>query len=122
MSYLIQLPKGKHCYHNTGKAAGIAEPFDPRVTDFIQKLIRSGCRQVKELESRAMDFVADIFFEGAYSPDRYRGKFGKFTLNDVKLEVSLLMLKWTRFSKIDQENVHHSVSSCREAKIHFTPR
>ena len=26
LSYLIQLSKGKHCYHNTGKAAGIAEP------------------------------------------------------------------------------------------------
>ena len=28
LSYLIQLPKGKHCYPNTGKAAGIAEPLD----------------------------------------------------------------------------------------------
>ena len=44
LSYHIQLPKGKHCYHNTGKAAGIAEPLDPRVTDFIKKLICSGCR------------------------------------------------------------------------------
>ena len=116
----MQLPKGKHCYHNTGKAAGIAEPFDPRVTDFIQKLIRSGCRRVKELESRAMDFVTDVFFEGACSPDRYRGKFYperrkiRSLITYVKME--------TRFSKIDQENVQHSVSSCREAKIHFTPR
>ena len=36
LSYPIQLPKGKHCYHNTGKAAGIAEPLNPRVTDFIK--------------------------------------------------------------------------------------
>ena len=36
LSYLIQLPKGKHCYHNTGKAAGIAELLDPRVIDFIK--------------------------------------------------------------------------------------
>ena len=87
LSYLIQLPKGKHCYHNTGKAAGIAEPFDPRVTDFIQKLIRSGCRRVKELESRAMDFVTDVLFEGACIPDRYHGGFYP------EREISFLMLK-----------------------------
>ena len=73
--YLIQLPKGKHCYHNTGKAAGIAEPLDPRVTDFIKKLICSGCRRVKELESRAMDFAKDVLFEGVCSPDCYRERF-----------------------------------------------
>ena len=33
LSYLIQLPKGKHCYHNTRKASEIAEPLDPTVTD-----------------------------------------------------------------------------------------
>ena len=36
LSYLIQLPKGKHCYHNTGKAPGIAGLLDPRVIDFIK--------------------------------------------------------------------------------------
>ena len=51
----------------------------------------SGCRRVKELESQAMDFVTVVLFEGACSPDRCRGRF---TLNDVKLEISLLMLKW----------------------------
>ena len=43
----------------------------------------SGCRRVKELESQAMDFVTDVLFEGACSPDRYK-----------ELEISLLMLKW----------------------------
>ena len=38
-----------------------------------------------------MDFVTVVLFEGASSPDRCRGRF---TLNDVKLEISLLMLKW----------------------------
>ena len=37
----------------------IAESLDARATDFIEKLIRSGCRRVKELESRAVDFVTD---------------------------------------------------------------
>ena len=74
-SYHIQLPKGKHCYHNTGKAAGIAKPLDSRVADFIKKLISSGYRRVKESESQSMDFVTDVLFEGVCSPDRYYGKF-----------------------------------------------
>ena len=67
-----------------------------------------------------MDFVTDVFFEGACSLDRCRGKIYpeqrkiRSLITYVKME--------TRFSKIDQENVQHSVSSCREAKIHFTPR
>ena len=43
-----------------------------------------------------------------------------FTLNDVKPEISPLML--TRFSKMDQENVQHFVLPCREAKIHSTQK
>ena len=59
-------------------------------------------------------------FEDVCSPDRYRGRFYperrkiRNLITYVKME--------TRFSKIDQENVQHFVSSCREAKIHFTPR
>ena len=120
LSYLIQLPKGKHCYHNTGKAAGIAEPLDPRVTDFVKKLIRGGCRRVKELESRAMDFVTDVLFEGVCGPDRYRGRFYP-ERRKIRNLITFAKME-TRFSKTDQKNVQHFVSSCREAKIHFTPR
>ena len=63
LSQLIQLPKGKHCYHNTVKIAGMVELLDASVTDIVKKMIRSGCRRVKELESRAMDFVMDVLFE-----------------------------------------------------------
>ena len=67
-----------------------------------------------------MDFVTGVLFEGVCSPDRYRGRFYperrkiRNLITYVKME--------TRFSKIDQENVQHFVSPCREAKIHFTPR
>ena len=67
-----------------------------------------------------MDFVTDVLFEGVCSPDRYCGKFYperrkiRNLITYVKME--------TRFSKIDQENVQYFVSSCREAKIQFTPR
>ena len=65
----------------------------------------SGCRRVKELESQAMDFVTDVLFEGACSPDCYRGRFYperqriRNLITYVKME--------TRFSKIDQENVQY---------------
>ena len=83
-------------------------------------MIRSGCSRVKELELRAMDFVTDVLFEDVCSPDRYCGMFYperrkiRNLITYVKME--------TRFFKIDQENVQHFVTSCREAKIHFTPR
>ena len=41
----------------------MAELLDASVTDIVKKMIRSGCRRVKELESRAMDFVMDVLFE-----------------------------------------------------------
>ena len=50
-------------------------------------MTRSGCRRVKALESRAMDFVTDVLFEGACIPDRYRGGFYP------EREISFLMLK-----------------------------
>ena len=73
--YIVTFPKTKHLYHHTEIAAGVTEPLDPRVSDFIKKLIRSGCRRVKEWESRAADFVTDFLFKGASKPDRYRGRF-----------------------------------------------
>ena len=120
LSYLIQLPEGKHCFHNTGKAAGISEQLDPRVTDFIKKLIRSGCCRVKELESPAMDFVTDVLFEGGCSLDRYHERFYR-ERRKIRNLVTYVKME-TRFSKIDRENVQHFLSSCREAKIDFTSR
>ena len=98
----------------------MAELLDASVTDIVKKMIRSGCRRVKELESRAMDFVMDVLFEVVWSSDLYHGRFYperrkiRNLITYVKME--------TQFSKIDQENVQHSVSSNREAKIHFTIR
>ena len=46
--YNVTFPKTKHLYHYTGIAAGVTKPLDPRVSDFIKKLIRSGCRHEKE--------------------------------------------------------------------------
>ena len=45
--YIVTFPKTKHLYHHTEIAAGVMESLDPRVSDFIKKLIRSGCRRIK---------------------------------------------------------------------------
>ena len=67
LSYLIQLPKGKHCYHNTGKAAGIAELLDPRVTNFVKE------------SSQRIRITSNGFcyrrFVRRCSPDHYDGRF-----------------------------------------------
>ena len=67
-----------------------------------------------------MDFVTDVLFEGVCSPDCYRGRFYP---ERRKIRNLIFYVKMeTRFSEIDQENVQHFVSSCKEAKIYFTPR
>ena len=73
--YIVTFPKTKHLYHHTGIAAGVTEPRDPGVSDFIKKLIGNGFKRVKELESRAVDFVTDVLFECASKPGRYRRRF-----------------------------------------------
>ena len=45
--YIVTFPKTKHLYHHAGIAAGVTEPRNPRVSDFIKKLIGNGCRRVK---------------------------------------------------------------------------
>ena len=118
--YIVTFPKAKHLYHHTGIAAGVTEPLDPRVNDFIKKLIRSWFSRVKELKSRAADFVTDILFEGASKPDRYRGRF--FPERRKIRNLTTYIKTKNRFSKFDQENVENFVSTCQQAKIRFTPR
>ena len=113
--YIVTFPKAKHLYHHTGIAAGVTEPLDPRVNDFIKKLIRSGFRRVKELKSRA-----DVLFEGVSKPDRYRGRF--FPERRKIRNLTTYIKTKNRFSKFDQENVENFVSTCQQAKIRFTSR
>ena len=67
-----------------------------------------------------MDFFTDVLFEGGCSLDHYHKRFYR-ERRKIRNLITYVKME-TRFSKIDQENVQHSVSSCREAKIHFTPR
>ena len=56
--HLCQFPDpSAHQNHHTGQAAGISEPLDNRVVEYLKKQIREGCRRTKDLQSRAKLFV-----------------------------------------------------------------
>ena len=64
-----------HRYHNTGEAAGLIEPLDERVAEFLKRLIRQGTKNAKELQRRALEYVKESLFSGESHPDATRRKF-----------------------------------------------
>ena len=107
-----------HKYHNMGQAAGLTEPLDERIVRYLKKLIRNGCRNSKDLQSRAAEFVQDKIFFGEKHPGSLRHKSNpnrKKIITSVKIE--------TRYSKIDQENVAKLKEDWGKwADIYFTPK
>ena len=57
-----------------GQAAGLTERLDERIVRYLKKLIRNGCRNSKDLQSRATEFVQDEIFFGEKSPSSLRRK------------------------------------------------
>ena len=58
LQYLRQFPyPSAHQNHHTGQAAGISEPLDNWVVEYLKKQIREGCRRTKDLQRRAKLFV-----------------------------------------------------------------
>ena len=76
LHYLCQFPDpSAHQNHHTGQAAGISEPLDNRVVEYLKKQIREGCRRTKDLQSRAKLFVDQtILLEE--NPAMFRHRFG----------------------------------------------
>ena len=66
---------GGHKYHNMGQAVGLTEPLDERIVSYLKKLITSGCRNSKDLQSWAAEFVQDKIFFGEKHPGSLRYKF-----------------------------------------------
>ena len=104
-----------------GQAAGLTEPLEERIVKYLKKLIRNGCRNSKDLQSRAAEFVQDKIFFGEKHPGSLRRKFNpnrkkiKNLITNVKIE--------TRYSKIDQENVAKLKEDWEKwADICFTPK
>ena len=113
--YVVTFPKTKHLYHHTGIAAGVTEPLDPRVSDFIKKLLRCGCRRVKELEPHWLQILRQTFYLKVFQNQIGKGR-RKITnlITYINIENTL--------SKIDRENVESFVPTCQQAKIRFTPK
>ena len=51
-----------HKYHNTDEAAGLIEPLDERLAEFLKRLIRQGTKNAKELQRRALEYVKEYVF------------------------------------------------------------
>ena len=76
---------------------------DERIVKYLKKLIRNECRNSKDLQSRAAEFVQDKIFFGEKHPGSLRCKFNpnrkkiKNLITSVKIE--------TQYLKIDKENI-----------------
>ena len=117
----ITFISGKHRYHNTGEAAGLIEPLDERVAEFLKRLIRQGTKNAKELQRRALEYVKESLFSGESHPDATRRKFRpnrqkiRNLVSSVRNELG--------FSKTGQENLQHLAKEWRKwGDVHFLPR
>ena len=65
LQYLCQFPDpSAHQKHHTGLAAGISEPLDNRVVEYLKKQIREGSRRKKDLQNTAKLFVDQTILLG----------------------------------------------------------
>ena len=100
-SYALYLESFR--YHNAGEAAWLMEPLDDRVSAYIRKAVKSGCRRPKELQSRVKEFVLNEIFFDENPPPSIRRRFYpnrrkvKNIVNSIKQEA--------RHSKINQGNL-----------------
>ena len=94
---------GGHKCHNMRLATGLTEPLDERIVKFLKKLLRNGCINSKEMQSRAAEFLQDKIFFGKKYPDSLRRKFNpnRRKIKNLNKNVKIEM----RYSKMDQENV-----------------
>ncbi|XP_057290826.1 uncharacterized protein LOC130613509 [Hydractinia symbiolongicarpus] len=121
LQYITTFPTETHSNHNMGEAAGLIEPLDQRVANYMKQLIRGGCRKTRELKLAAAEFVKNTIFSGRSNPEKSRRRFTpsrkkiKNLITSVKIE--------TRYSKIDQENVESLKNEWSDwADIYFSAR
>lgn len=102
LEYVTTFPTDPHSNHNMG-AAGLIEPLDPRVSDYLKQLIRGNCRKTRELKLAAAEFVKGTIFSARAKPETSRRRFVpsrkkiKNLITSVKIE--------TRYSKIPKERM-----------------
>ena len=64
-----------HRYHDTGEAAGLIEPLDERVGEFLKRLIRQGTKNAKELQRRAWNTLKKACFQENHIQMPLEGNF-----------------------------------------------
>ena len=62
-------PMSDHQFHHQGQAAGLIEPLDERVREYIKKLVRVGVRRKADILSRTKKYVNEEIFQGLLNPD-----------------------------------------------------
>ena len=113
LQFLTEFPTlDAHRYHHIGQAAGLIEPLDERVKEYIKQLVRGKCRKKQDILSRTADFVKSTIFGGESHPDRLRRRF-KPTGKTIKNLIAGVQLE-TTYSKFDQENVQHQMEEWKK--------
>ena len=122
LKYVFRFPASdSHRNHHTGRVAGLSEKLDPRVTDYLRSVVEKGNRRVKDLQSRAAEFVEEKIFFGQMHPDLTRKRFFP-TKRKIRNIITSVRLQ-QRFSAIDQENLKIMKDKWGDwADVHFTPR
>nr|XP_047124266.1 uncharacterized protein LOC105849580 [Hydra vulgaris] len=106
--YLLKWPTEPHENHNIGEAAGLIEPLDKRVNDFLREQIRSGCKGIRDLESRAEGYVNLVILPTLSDNDFHRRRY---TPSRRKLRNIIISEKLkNRYAKVDQINVEQLVT------------
>ena len=67
--------ENQHRFHYQGEASTVIQPVDSRVTDFIRKQIREGCRVPKDIYSRTGYIVKETIFNGQKTKESKRRTF-----------------------------------------------
>jgi len=118
MSILSIFDLGIHKFHHSGEASWLIEPLDERVSIYLKKCIRNGCKKPKDLKHRGREYVKEHIFHGEQHPSYLRRRFFpsrkkiKNLIYSVKSEL--------RHSKIDQENLEHLIKEWEnDASIHL---
>lgn len=129
LQYITKFPhvmesRMKHRVHNIGRAAGFIEKLDERVTAYLKGLITKGHVKVKDLKSRAEEFVQEKILLGEIEPSVSSISRKRFypTSRKVRNLITSVRLK-NRYSKLDQENLKIVAEKWSQlSDIHFIPR
>lgn len=120
LNYITKFPApSDHENHHQGLAAGLIEPLDDRVREYIKTLVRNGTRRKTEILSRTQEFVDNNIYSGQC---RLRGRFkpGRKTINNIIASVKLE----TKYSKFDQENLLEALKEglLSDGNHHYMPK